>query len=310
MRLILAIDNEPRQQSLGPSNAAWGAGPLTRFLPGPSTGTKELPSGRLISSTCHSPYSLQLPNTLTWPAPNLVPSKGFPTLRGRSLNNTQCQTLRSAGDTATPEERPCFRGASILVTGHRQQTNWPVTEQVLGRGLQQGKEIKSDTDQRRPLKWGEQSPEGTSKTIRQAGASQSWPQPARPRSSPVFLPLAPYSSSLSELGLILLAHLAASHLQASAMPPILVSDLANSSWSSKTHLKLLFLEEAFSEAQPHYFPPQQSPSTPLPAPWTMYFYSCLWLLGKMELLKGQSVTLIPVPPAPGPSRQLHLQGLS
>lgn len=53
--------------------------------------------------------------------------------------------------------------------------------------------------------------------------------------------------------------------------------------------------------------------TPLPtsallsATWTVCFYSRLWLLGNTELLKGGTLSLVPVSPAHGPSRQPQLK---
>lgn len=76
---------------------------------------------------------------------------------------------------------------------------------------------------------------------------------------PAFLPPASYSSSA--LGFILLTHRAASHFHAfafafllPAMPPTLLSDPANSSCSSETHLKLVLLQGAFSAHPPHTTP--------------------------------------------------------
>jgi len=141
--------------------------------------------------------------------------------------------------------------------GHRQQTHQPMRGQRVRAGMKAGKGNQIGTNQRRPLTWGEQSPEGNSKTLWPTKAFGSKPSGFLTRPLPCLLPPASGSSGLPELEFLLLTHPAASYVHAftfalllPAMPPTLLCDLANSSPSSEIHLKLPFLYEVVSGHQP------------------------------------------------------------
>lgn len=144
-------------------------------------------------------------------------------------------------------------------------------------------------------------------TMWHAKAPQSWPQTSWPSSSPACL----FASCILQLLCVRIhsPHLTASHFHAFAFafllpatPPTLLSDPANSSCSSETHLKLVLLQEAFPTHQPHT-PPHLRPAFCHAGRVLLFTSLTSWEHGAPQ---RWNVSLVPVSPAHRPSRQRQL----